>query len=127
VHLQRSTAERVRIIREDYIADNWPGYCERYGDAAREHFSSFVLDNLDRIRKRLGGERHARLRVLFSEALERLFEEGDASGFDAGIELLLTDYYDPMYRYQLESKPHQRLFEGDEEAVVAWSEAQRSA
>ncbi len=123
IYLERSLEERVRIIREDYIADNWPGYQARYGEEAAERFSAFVLDNLDRIRKRLGGEHHARLRELFGTALEQLFASGDASGFDEGIELLLTHYYDPMYRYQLKTKPRNILFSGDEQAVLEWSEA----
>ena len=123
VYLERSLPERVRIIREDYIADNWPGYRERYGDAARDKFGEFVLGNVDRIRKRLGGERHATLREWFGIALERLFEEDDASGFDAGIQLLLEHYYDPMYRYQLKTKPRNIVFSGSEDEVLAWSES----
>ena len=122
IYLERSLEERVRIIREDYIADNWPGYRQRYGDSARDRFGEFVLGNLDRIRKRLGGERHAILRELFGAALERLFEEDDPTGFDAGIEMLLQHYYDPMYRYQLQSKPRNIIFSGSEKAILDWSE-----
>ena len=124
IYLERSLEERVRIIREDYIADNWPGYRARHGAAARDRFGEFVLGNLDRIRKRLGGEQHAILRELFAAALERLFEEDDASGFDAGIQRLLEHYYDPMYRYQLESKPRKIVFSGPEQDVLEWSEQQ---
>ncbi len=127
VYLERPLQERVRIIREDYIADNWPGYRERYGDAARDRFGEFVLGNVDRIRKRLGGEHHATLREWFGIALERLFEEDDASGFDAGIQLLLEHYYDPMYRYQLKTKPRNIIFSGSEDEVLAWSESRLAA
>ena len=36
------------------------------------------------------------------------------------IRLLLTRYYDPMYRYQLDNKRERILFRGDKEACLAF-------
>ena len=33
---------------------------------------------------------------------------------------LLNEYYDPMYRYQLEKKADKIVFRGTSEAVVHW-------
>ena len=41
--------------------------------------------------------------------------------FHQGIKILLTDYYDPMYRYQLDKKSTQILFEGPEQAYLEWA------
>ena len=56
------------------------------------------------------------------QALERLFAQGSADGFDAGIRILLEQYYDPMYRYQIETKKPEIIFEGGEEEFLQWAE-----
>ena len=120
--LEAGTEQRVQMIREDYIERNWPEYRQLHGDDAQREFSRFVLDNLARIQKRLGGDRYARLRKVFDAALEMLFASGDASGFDPGIRTLLEEYYDPMYRYQIESKQPEIVFRGDEAEFLQWAE-----
>lgn len=118
--LERELDERVNIIREDYIETSWPLYQQQHYHRAEEKFSAFVLGNLDRIRNRLGGERHRTVHAMFSQALKDLFSTGEAAGFDEGIRLLLVDYYDPMYRYQLQKKPVDILFSGNEQAILEW-------
>jgi len=120
--LQREFEDRVAIIREDYFAFNWPLYQQRYYHRAEEKFSAFVLDSLERIKNRLGGERHKQIHGLFSKALMHLFSSGESNFFDEGIRLLLQDYYDPMYQYQLQKKPVDILFRGTEAEIIEWVE-----
>ena len=120
--LEADTGWRVEMIREDYIERNWPQYRQLHGDDAEAEFSRFVLDNLARIQKRLGGDRYARVRKVFETALATLFASGDASGFDPGIRTLLEEYYDPMYRYQIESKQPEIVFRGGEQEFLQWAE-----
>lgn len=122
IYLERSVKQRTDIIREDYIESNWPHYQQVHGEQATSVFSSFVLDNLARIRNRLGGERYKTLHASFSRALDMLFNNGQSEDFNEGIQMLLTDYYDPMYRYQLQKKPVDILFSGDEKALLEWVE-----
>jgi len=121
IFLERSFEQRVAIIREDYFADNWPQYQQKYGLQAEEYFSSFLLDSLFRIKKRLGGERHVQIHTAFSNALTHLFKTGEFLLFDEAIKLLLLEYYDPMYRYQLEKKPKEVVFRGSESEIIEWS------
>tara|TARA_R110002095_G_scaffold23392_2_gene24793 strand:+ start:290 stop:1456 length:1167 start_codon:yes stop_codon:yes gene_type:complete len=111
---------RVGIIREDYIASSWPLYQQKYAAEARQKFSSFVLDNLLKIKKRLGGVLYTKIDASFRLALEKLFATGQSDLFDEGIALLLEKYYDPMYRYQLEKKVSRVTFKGPEADVLAW-------
>lgn len=120
--LEAGIDERIALIREDYIESAWPAYGQACGDAAEAAFRGFVLDNLFRIRKRLGGERHRLIAASFEAALARLFEQGDARGFDDGIKTLLEEYYDPMYRYQIESKQPEVVFRGSETEFLQWAE-----
>lgn len=118
--LQRSMDERIALIREDYIEHQWPQYQSSFADLAQEKFSEYVLGNLYRIRKRLGGVRHQHLEKVFTQALEKLQLNNDASGFDEGIQFLLHEYYDPMYHYQLGKRQGQVAFTGSEEEILGW-------
>ncbi len=118
--LQVDIESRVRLISEDYILNAWPRYQQVYADNAEEEFSVYVLDNLRRIQKRLGGERYKQIRECFEAALKEFYLTQSDAEFYQGIKTLLTDYYDPMYRYQLDNKQAQILFEGPEAAYLEW-------
>ena len=120
--LLRDIESRVRLIRDDYITANWPQYQTRFEQAAEQEFSRYVLDNLARIQKRLGDERYRQVYRIFEQGLKQLFSQGQSHGFDPGIRILLENYYDPMYRYQIKTKNPRILFEGDETAFLEWAE-----
>jgi len=118
-----ATEDRVRLIGEDYILHSWPHYLRLYGDRAESEFSRYVLDNLLRIQKRLGGDRYQQVRRCFEQALQLFFREDDVSGFYPGIQILLEQYYDPMYLYQIQSKKPEIIFEGPQAEFLQWAEA----
>jgi tRNA 2-selenouridine synthase len=120
--LEAGLDERIAMIRADYIEIAWPAYLQAHGETAEAEFSRFVLDNLARIRKRLGGERYQRIRAGFENALQVFFQNGDARGFDDGIRSLLEEYYDPMYRYQIDAKQPEIVFRGNETEFLRWAE-----
>lgn len=113
--------QRVQAIVSDYILGNWPQYQSRHADRAEELFSHFVLSNLDRIRKRLGGERYQQVYRSFQDGLLQFFKHGETEAFADGIRILLEQYYDPMYDYQIKSKAPQILAEGDEQTLLDWA------
>ena len=117
------TDTRIRLIGEDYIEHNWPQFEQAHGAAAEAEFRRFVLDNLARIQKRLGGERYRQVRQCFEQALDLFFQRGEVSAFYPGIKILLEQYYDPMYRYQIQCKNPEILFEGPEAEFLQWAEA----
>ncbi|HUV20458.1 MAG TPA: tRNA 2-selenouridine(34) synthase MnmH [Gammaproteobacteria bacterium] len=117
------TESRIRLISEDYIVHSWPQFQHVHGAAAETEFSRYVLDNLSRIQKRLGGERYKQVHSSFEAGLRHFFANGDASAFAPGIRILLEQYYDPMYLYQIERKQPEILFEGPESEFLQWAEA----
>ncbi len=122
VMLERTLAERTSIIREDYVEAMQENFCERDGVAAGWlNFRDYLLSALDRIRKRLGGERHSQLRNILLAALDAQEQHRDLSGHDAWIQVLLTDYYDPMYDYQLSQKQNPIVKRGSHEELRAWA------
>ncbi len=120
IFLECRLEQRISIIREEYITKNWPLYQQHYQETADNKFSSFVLDNLTRIKKRLGGVRYQKIHSSFALALKKLFSTGESSLFEEGISLLLVEYYDPMYRYQIQKKQIDILFRGQEAEILAW-------
>jgi tRNA 2-selenouridine synthase len=50
---------------------------------------------------------------------------GDPEQHKEWISLLLTDYYDPMYTYQLSKKEDRMIFKGDTKAVREFLAAYR--
>lgn len=119
--LEESLENRVTMTREDYIDTQWLEYKALFGDMAEERFSSFVLDALFRIKKRLGGQRYKILQGDFSAALTHFYRSANSEGFNDGIALLLNDYYDPMYTYQFSKREGKVVFRGNGEEIIQWA------
>ncbi len=113
---------RIQLISEDYLLNAWPQYQATYDDRAEAEFRRYVLDNLTRIQRRLGGEKYKIVKQCFESALNQFFTSNSIADFHDGIKILLTDYYDPMYRYQLASKSAPIIFEGPETEYLQWAE-----
>lgn len=120
--LDQPMEERIRIIREDYVDQMAADYACRDGnEAGWLNFRDYLLSALDRIRKRLGGERHGRLRRMMEEALDIQHRSGDVSAHHQWIRALLEDYYDPMYDYQLSQKEGRIVIQGGPETITRWA------
>ncbi|MBO6851669.1 MAG: tRNA 2-selenouridine(34) synthase MnmH [Marinobacter sp.] len=92
--LEQPMDERVGIIRQDYVETMLADYCTRDGEVAGwQNFQDYLLSALDRIRKRLGGERHQQLRNRMVAALEQQQRNGDTGGHDEWIRALLEECF----------------------------------
>jgi tRNA 2-selenouridine synthase len=80
-----------------------------------------LQSDLLRIRKRLGGAMQQSVSAMMDEAFDVEAVDGSLDGHRQWIRVLLEDYYDPMYDYQLSRRSGERLFSGDRDAVVAWA------
>ena len=120
--LEQPIEERIRIIREDYVVKMAADYSWRDGEEAGWlSFEDYLLSALDRIHKRLGGQRHQALRQLMLNALNSQKANGDVSGHDPWIRQLLENYYDPMYDYQLQQKEGCILVRGGPQTILDFS------
>lgn len=118
VWLEDSFDNRVERILRDYVVDLCAEFVSLHGEEGHELFAERLLQSLDRIYKRLGGERHQRLQGLMQAALDEQQRSGQVDLHRGWIEGLLHEYYDPMYAYQRESKASRIEFAGDQAAVV---------
>lgn len=117
--LEASVAQRVANTHAEYIDQALAEYLAHYGpENGFDHWAAYLLDSLDRIRKRLGGARHLELRTQMEAAFETQRRRGDSEAHRAWIERLLVEYYDPMYDYQIRNNADRVAFAGDAAAVI---------
>ena len=74
---------------------------------------------LSAIKRRLGLQRYNELAARLDAALTTQLTTGSTDGHLAWLVPLLEEYYDPMYRYQLEKKKRKKLSFAVEWAEVA--------
>jgi tRNA 2-selenouridine synthase len=121
VLLEASLDERVEITLQEYVHDAQAEYRAVAGETAGLlRWQAFLGDSIDRIRRRLGGDRHAHARALLARALERHLSHGDIDGHRDWIAYLLTEYYDGMYAYQLAAKQSRIAFRGSRDEVASY-------
>ena len=111
--LEADLETRIEITRQTYVAAALGDYRRRHGeDRGFAVWSTALLAQLDKIQRRLGGLRHRQLRAMMQSALRR-HAQGDAEQHRDWIRTLLTQYYDPMYDYQLSRKTARIAARGD--------------
>ncbi|NOQ78456.1 MAG: tRNA 2-selenouridine(34) synthase MnmH [Gammaproteobacteria bacterium] len=133
VLLEEDLQYRINITLKDYVIDLEKYYRNYYkqrdmqasndntleSDEPFKQFSSYLLDSLARIKKRLGGERYQKVEQQMQDALQEQKNSGNIDLHRIWIESLLTSYYDPMYEYQLENKQQQFVFRGNSHQILA--------
>ena len=125
VVITASVEERVAISLQTYVIDQHAEFVAHLGsDLGFSQFSESLLNSIDRVKRRLGGSNHASLRAVMEDALKQQLNRGDMSAHRTWIERLLTEYYDPMYDYQLDKKRDRVCFEGTQPEVTAYLASQ---
>lgn len=117
VMLEASIKERINNIFQEYVVNELIEYQSRYGE--KEGFilwTKQISNAVDKIQRRLGGARHKALKALLNSAIEQ-HREGDVNAYKKWIEILLVDYYDPMYDYQLNKSKERVVFKGSQNDV----------
>lgn len=120
VLVEESLEERIEVVMEDYVCDLGTRYAAAHGREGPSLHRDRLQGDLARIRRRLGGARHAEVSELLDAAFARQLRTGSLDGHRAWIAYLLERYYDPMYDYQLARREGARLFRGSRDEVVAW-------
>ncbi|MCK5665250.1 MAG: tRNA 2-selenouridine(34) synthase MnmH, partial [Thiotrichaceae bacterium] len=130
VILEEELSYRIGVTLKDYVIDlqvYYQNYCAALNPQqpasqveaeAFTLFAQYLLSSLDRIKKRLGGERYQKVHSLMTDALAIHKTSKDVSDHRQWIEVLLTSYYDPMYEYQLEKKHKHIIFQGNSHQIL---------
>ena len=121
ITIEASLNERVEHSWENYILQNHRDWCEACADEAHafEVFAESLRTSMQNLPKRLGGVRYSALSKILETAISE-HRAGNAEAHKKWIEILLRDYYDPMYDYQLKSKGRRVVFSGSFSDVSAY-------
>ena len=121
VILQATVEERVENTLQEYVHDTLLEYEQLFGlKKGFDQWAAYALTSLDKVKKRLGGERHRRLRTALETALGIQRTTAQVDAHRGWIRELLTNYYDPMYDYQITNNKDRIVFQGDADAVAAY-------
>ena len=117
--LQVDDQSRVEIIFDEYIHRALQEHIDFYGEEQGfEKWSAFLLTSLDKIQRRLGGQKYRELRGLMQQAIQQQVSQNNTDLHRQWISRLLFEYYDPMYDYQLSKKQDRIVFTGSSSQVV---------
>ena len=119
IQLDASVDTRVEHSYENYILQNLEELMIQDAALGFERFATGLLESLERIQRRLGGQRYAELKAVMQDALAA-HERGNPETHKTWISELLTGYYDPMYDYQMNNRTKPPLFRGTEKEVVEY-------
>ena len=117
VLLEAAIEERIKISLEDYVENMLKRYINLDPLTASNNFSNYWEQSLDKIQKRIGLKRYHDLKNDLNLALRNFLNNNDNSNFIGIIEKLLTEYYDPMYSYQISKKKDRIIFSGNFQEV----------
>ena len=114
--------KRIEYTVQEYVEWEQAAYIRLYGEveAGLLEWRHHMEQSLNRIQRRLGGELHQRIMRSLDEAVTQQEESHNPMEHAHWIKLLLTEYYDPMYAYQLKKNSSPILFKGEPKEVVAF-------
>jgi len=115
---------RLDILVEDYVVDLSERFVAAFGGEGVQKHRQKLLDDLSRIKKRLGSERYLKTAGLINQAFSEQADSGLLEGHRRWIEVLLGEYYDPMYEYQLGRRQGKVLARGNRQDIVNWIRSQ---
>ena len=117
VLLEESVEERINITYQEYIIEALKEYQSFYGEEKGvQHWEEQLHESIDKIQRRLGGVRYKELKSQLTDAIQQR-RLGNPENFKEWIKILLVDYYDPMYDYQLSKKQERVTFKGNQNEV----------
>ena len=118
VLLETPFEQRTQAIYDEYVINLQEQYMRSFGSQdGLQIWLKEMGSGAGRIRKRLGSMRYQQLILLQEQACQHQLQTGDGQEHKEWIRLLLRDYYDPMYDYQLGKKTDRIVYSGTAEQV----------
>ena len=119
--LEADIETRIDIAIDDYVIDLLAQIQRQHpGEAGFERFADRHRTSLFNIQKRFGSERFKTAAMMLEDAVSAHRNQGQLLQYRPFIKLLLQQYYDPMYDYQLSRRQAKVLCQGDQTTLVEW-------
>ena len=120
--IEAALEDRVEKILTDYIVSNYNDFYSFDSENSLALFSTYLTTSLERIKKRLGPENYEEIKKKMKSISTPPNTSDAMESHRQWITTLLTEYYDPMYEYQLEKKLHRIVFRGNSAEFDNWSQ-----
>lgn len=122
--LEASVDQRVNIVFNEYVTEALKQFSSVLGECLGiAAWIENLTSSLAKIKRRLGGARFKELHEQVMEAISIQKTRQDAEHHKQWIKILLTEYYDPMYDYQISKKEQRIIFSGEQDAVIQYLES----
>ena len=118
--IESNFSDRVETILNDYIISNYNDIESNEPGNAGVIFTRYLLESLERIRKRLGSQNYKKIKQKMDQASSGKLTDQLKNIHRDWIQILLQEYYDPMYEYQLRKKEDRIIFRGTHHEFKAW-------
>lgn len=117
VVIEEPCEQRLKRLMQEYIINMHAEFTNLHGrHDGFASFSSYLMQSLDRIHKRLGPARYNDIRKSMQQALITQMKTGETAKHYDWLVAILDNYYDPMYEDQLNQRKSYICFRGDYEA-----------
>lgn len=120
--LETSFEERIEITFDEYIIKAQEGYKNLFKDNSFKLWCTDIEKSMAKIQKKLGNLRYKIVCDLFQSAVDIQNTQGILDNYKEWIAYLLSEYYDPMYDYQLEKNKGRILFRGSFSEIINYLE-----
>lgn len=122
VILEAPLEERVQITLDEYVIHSQAEYIKTYQDESigLQEWFNYISQSMNKVKKRLGGDRFKCVIDLFERAYSIQLATGSCQSHEEWIQLFLSDYYDPMYEYQLKNTTKNIVFRGQAPEVLSY-------
>lgn len=118
--------DRVNNTMNEYVIQSQALYRKAFGEQGLVEWSCYIQDSLRKIKNRLGGDRYKQVLGFFEHAYQQQLLSGGCNLHKNWIEMLLRDYYDPMYNYQIGKTIDKIVFKGNADQVFEYLENEYS-
>lgn len=117
VVIEEPYEQRLQNLMQEYVIDMCTEFTNLYGQHdGFASFSSYLIQSLDKIHKRLGPARYGDTRKNMQQALNTQMKTGETIKHYDWLVTILDNYYDPMYEDQLNQRKNHICFRGNYEA-----------
>ena len=114
--IEENLDSRIQNIWKEYILKQSANYERFFIQGGVEKFSEYLLLSIYKIKKKLGNQLHQEI----EKKILKAFREKKPELHKDWIKIVLEQYYDPMYVYQLSKKINRLTFSGTSSEVTAW-------
>lgn len=127
VVLEAPLEERIQLTLQEYVINSQFEYINHCSDKelGLQEWFTYITDSISRLKKRLGGERFTKIYSSVEKAYANQLKTGSYNFHEEWITFFLTDYYDPMYKHQLDSTTKKIIFRGTTTPVLEYLKSLR--